>query len=125
MPHAATRLVLVLVLALAASSSCVPLTEPTCTTDFRPALMVDVRDSVTNAPAGQGARIIARSGTFADTAQMFELYTGPHGVAHERPGTYTLTVEQQGYMTWSRSGISVSEDQCHVRTVDVTARLQR
>jgi hypothetical protein len=114
-----------LVLSLAATSACTEVSGITCSTDSRPALMVDVRDSVTNLPAGQGARIIARTGTVADTADTREYYAAGYGLASERPGTYTLTVEQDGYRPWSRSGIEVTEDVCHVRTVQVTARLQR
>lgn len=114
-----------LVLGLAAASACSSPTSIVCTAEARPALLVHVRDSVTNAPAGQGARIIARTGTFADTAGPVESYAGPYGVAPERAGTYTLTVEKQGYATWTRSGIQVTADVCHVRTVEVTARLQR
>jgi len=86
---------------------------------------VDVRDSVTNALAGRGASIIARDGVFADTAEHpFAAYDGPYSLARERAGTYTVTVEQQGYRLWSRPGVRVTRDECHVRTVSITARLQ-
>ena len=96
-----------------------------CTTEAVPAVSVDVRDMITNTPAGRGARIIARDGAFADTADFTGSYDGPYGVAHERAGTYTVTVEQQGYNVWSQTGLNVSRGECHVRTVSLTARLQR
>ena len=106
------------------SSSC-NLVPGACTTEAIPAVSVDVRDAITNTPAGRGARIIARDGPFADTADFTESYDGPYGVAHERAGTYTVTVEQQGYNGWSQSGVNVGRGECHVRSVSLTARLQR
>jgi hypothetical protein len=95
-----------------------------CTTEAAPAVSVDVRDSLTNAVVGRGARIIGRDGVFADTADVSDLYDGPYGLAHERPATYTVTVEQQAYRLWSRPGLRVVRGECHVRTVSITARLQ-
>ena len=85
---------------------------------------MSVQDSASGTTAGRGARIIAKDGAFADTARATASYDGPYALAYERSGTYIVTIEQQGYRTWSRSGVSVSHDQCHVRTVAVTARLQ-
>jgi hypothetical protein len=96
-----------------------------CSADARPAVSVDVRDSVTDTPAGRGARIIAQDGVFADTAKTPSGYEGPYALARERAGTYTVTVEQEGYQLWSRSGVRVTRDECHVRTVSLIARLQR
>ena len=93
--------------------------------DARPAVSVDVRDSIAGAPAGRGARIIARDGAFADTAKHTSQYEGPYALARERAGTYTVTVEQDGYRLWSRGGVRVTRDECHVRTVSLVARLQR
>lgn len=95
-----------------------------CTQQAVPGIAVSVQDSVSGAPAGRGARIIAKDGAFADTARATSTYDGPYPLAVERSGTYTVTVEQQGYRAWSRSGVSVTRDQCHVRTAAVTARLQ-
>ena len=95
-----------------------------CTLEARAAVSVDVRDSVTNAAVGRGSRIIARDGTYADTAEITSAFDGPYGLAYERPGTYTVTVDQQGYRPWSRAGINVTKDECHVRGVPITARLQ-
>lgn len=95
-----------------------------CTEQAVAAIVVSVQDSASGAPAGRGARIVARDGAFADTARATVSYDGPYALARERSGTYTVTVEQQGYRLWSRSGISVSRDRCHVRTAALTARLQ-
>jgi hypothetical protein len=91
-----------------------------CDMSAHPAIRLDVRDSVTEATVTEGIRAIARDGTFADTT-LFR----PVQLAHERPGTYTVTVEKEGYQTWSRTGVRVRDGECHVRTVDLIARLKR
>ena len=114
----------VIVVGATVSVGCNPFTGTTCTSEARAALVVDVRGSSTNAPAGRGARIIASDGAFADTASTSGDYDGPYQLAHERAGTYTVTVEKEGYRGWSQSGIRVTKGECHVRTVNLTARLQ-
>lgn len=111
---------------VAVLAGCDLITGPACTTEARPALTVDVRDSITNATAGPGARIIARDGAFADTVLVptDDAARFPYQLAHERAGTYTVTVERDGYRPWSRSGVRVTKDECHVRTLALTARLQ-
>lgn len=98
-----------------------------CTAIAMPAIAVEVRDASTDAPVGPGARIVASSGRFADTVHVpaNSNYQGAYGLASERAGVYTVTVEQQGYQPWSRAGIRVVADECHVKTVSVIARLQR
>lgn len=120
-----TRHPAVLSLLLATVTGCSLMTDPICTTEARPGLMVDVVDSITGAPAGSGAMIIATSGSYADTARYTEAYPSPYPLAHEAAGTFVVTVKQEGYRPWSRSGIRVDKGDCHVRTVAVTARLQR
>ena len=95
-----------------------------CTAQAVPGVMVHVLDSLTGASAGRDARIIARDGAVADTADQ-ATYDGPYPLAFERPGTYTVTVEQEGYRLWSVTGVRVTKDECHVRTVTLAARLQQ
>ena len=113
-----------LILAVALTAGACDGDPVACTEQAVAAIVVSVQDSASGAPAGRGARIIAKDGAFADTARATASYDGPYQVALERSGTYTVTVEQQGYRTWSRSGVSVSRDRCHVRTAALTARLQ-
>jgi len=98
-----------------------------CTAIALPGIAVEVRDSVTDAHVGAGARIVARSGSFADTLRVPAdlAHEGPYGLAGERPGVYTVTVEREGYRPWSRGGVRVEAGECHVRTVSLVARLQR
>jgi len=92
-----------------------------CTDEARPAILVTVRDSITNVPVS-GARVIARSATIADTAQG--LPDGTYPLAYERPGTYQVTVERSGYRLWTRANVRVTRDECHVQTVSLMALLQ-
>ena len=103
--------------------------DPVCTTDVRPGLVVSVLDSASRDPLGPGMLVVVRDGAYADTARTFL----PHPIegvlqrfafAFERRGTYDVTVERSGYRTWRRDGVRVSGDECHVRTVELTALLQ-
>ena len=103
-----------------------------CTADYRYGLTVAVVDSVTGVPPAS-AVLIARSGAFVDSVGP----ATPHPVvqngppvlllfsAGERAGTYDLTVRAPGYRDWTRNGVNVTEDECHVRLTKVTARLQQ
>lgn len=110
----------------AATSACTGVLSPNCTDVAKAAIAVDILDSATGETAVAGARAIAVEGEYADTAFSDHVATvGPYLLAFERPGTYTLTVEKPGYQPWSRSGIRVTDDRCHVRSVRVTALLQK
>ena len=99
--------------------------ETLCTLEARAGITVDVRDSVTNAAAGGAARVIARAGAFADTARSAGGSDGLYPLVYERPGTYTVTVEEAGYQLWTRTGVTVTKGKCHVNAVSLTARLQK
>lgn len=94
-----------------------------CTMQAVPALIVDAVDSATGAPATRGATIVVRSATFADSASAPD--DQPIGLAHEKAGTYTVTVTKPGYQPWSKPGIVVGRDECHVLPERVTAKLRR
>jgi hypothetical protein len=114
-------------------SACTSITgDRACTADFRYGLTVTVQDSLTSAAPGS-ALLIATSGLYVDSV-------GPHApvqwvptqppvlqlnTAGERAGTYALTVRASGYRDWVRTGVRVTADECHVRPVALTARLQR
>lgn len=114
-----------IIAAVASVGACSLFTDSTiCTAELRPGIMVDVQDSVTSAPLGAGARVIAIDGAYADTATFPWDGIRRYGVAAERAGIYTVTVEYEGYRLWSRSGVRVRKGECHVRTVDLVARLR-
>ena len=99
-----------------------------CTRELRFGLIVTVEDSVTGAPAAADARLVARDGAYADTVIGPSPATDPNALTlfavPERPGTYELTVSKNGFLTWQRSRVIVTADECHVRPVAVTARLR-
>ena len=90
---------------------------------------VTVVDSVTSMPPVVAVRIVARDGAYADSASMNPGTVDPtFGLAAERPGMYTVTVDASGYRPWERDGISVTRKStsCHeLQTVSLTAKLQR
>jgi hypothetical protein len=103
-----------------------------CDLVARPALLVQVRDSITGADITRWSTAVARDGEYVDTssAQMRippDLKMGPPRLplAYRRPASYTLLVHRPGYHSWRRPGIRVQLDSlgCGVETVDVTARL--
>jgi hypothetical protein len=96
-----------------------------CTREARAGITVDVRDSVTNALAGRGSRVIAREGAVADTSSDTSISDGPFSLVFERAGTYTVSVTQAGYQPWTKAGVQVTNGSCHVNAVAVTARLQK
>ncbi len=100
--------------------------ETVCTHEARPGLAVTVRDSAPGAPVAD-APAVARAGTAADTARGgFAVDADAvYSLAYERPDTYAVRVERAGYRPWERVGVAVAGGQCHVRTVALTARLQR
>lgn len=102
--------------------------DEACTSELRFGLRVTVQDSLTGAPAASGAQLIARDGSYADTVSFPpnrpDLDALPLASAPERPGTYTVTVRKAGFLDWVRTGVRVTADECHVRPVDLTARLR-
>ena len=100
-----------------------------CTEEARPALMVGLVDSLTGATTFTNVKIVARDGAYADsvTAATYPMlpYDGPLPLAYERKGTYDVTVHAAGYAPWTKAGVVVTADQCHVATVSLTARLVR
>ncbi|HET7553937.1 MAG TPA: carboxypeptidase-like regulatory domain-containing protein [Gemmatimonadaceae bacterium] len=95
-----------------------------CTTEARAAITVEVLDSVTNAPVGEGATITATNGASVYSAITYDDYPGPYQLAHEKAGEFEVTVQKSGYARWSRDGVRVTRDECHVHTVQLTALLQ-
>jgi hypothetical protein len=101
-----------------------------CTEEARPGLMVALADSLTGVTTGfTNVAIIAREGAYADSAVMATYpqppSTGGVALAYERRGTYDVSVRADGYATWTRTGVIVTGDVCHVATVALTARLAR
>jgi len=98
-----------------------------CTLIAVPGIEVLVRDSASGSFASNGATATAVEGSFTDTNGFPETFTQPEtpiGLAYEREGTYAVTVTKASYKAWTTSGVRVTRDVCHVRTVTLTALLQ-
>lgn len=93
-----------------------------CTDELVPGLRVSVEHVEGRTITGE-VRIVARDGDYADTSRVNLAERSYGHLAHERPGTYLVTVDKEGYRTWRKSDVSVSADECHVLTRDLTARL--
>ena len=126
------RWVILLLLGAAAAQGCRNPIGFACTDEFRYGLQIIVVDSTSLSPPSS-ATLIARSGTFVDSlgpkepfpinnrgTRVLMLWT-----AGERTGSYDVTVKSPGYRDWTRSGITVTANSCHVNEVSVTAKLQR
>jgi hypothetical protein len=100
---------------------------PVCTADFRPGIVVTVLDDATGAAASCGARAVVTAPGYSVTVENPAMPGCPDSLAlsaaHERPGTYTVTVSKPGYRDFTQSNIVVGADVCHVITAQVTARL--
>jgi hypothetical protein len=99
-----------------------------CTDVALSGILVRVVDSTTAGPAfsdSVSAKVV--DGSFVDSlrvasdlAAAFEL-----PFAEERSGVYAVEVRAAGYDTWQLAGVAVTANECHVRPVHLTARLQR
>jgi len=93
-----------------------------CTTDFRSAIEVEIRDAATGSPLAQAASGVVRDGAFSDSLRPARsLNADPSSLisrqaAGERPGTYSVEVQRSGYRTWTASNVSVGRNVCHVDT---------
>ncbi len=108
---------------LAATVAACDLVGPhACTMEARPGILLTVQDSLTGVPVSGPLLAIAREGAYADTSR----YDYPIvALAYERAGHYDVTVSATGYRLWTRSGVEVKDDGCHVETAHVMAWLQR
>ncbi|HEX2077198.1 MAG TPA: hypothetical protein VHG08_05800 [Longimicrobium sp.] len=115
------------VLLPATLSACDVLDPGVCTTDVHPAIVVQVRDAATQAPAASGATGVVRDGSF--TAQLRQTLPGENALelrgAEERAGTYTVTIDKPGYQQWKQERVRVRDGSCHVQTVTLQASLVR
>jgi hypothetical protein len=101
-----------------------------CTAEARAAVSLVIVDSLTNkgdALTGLWARAV--DGTYRDSSVMTfsdqSLQATRMALAYERKGTYTVTVHATGYQDWTKTGVLVTADQCHVNGVSLTAKLVR
>ena len=109
-----------------------PFDNVMCTNQFVYGLNVTVLDSLTLSPPAK-ATLVARSGAFTDSVGPMPPSQLTNGgplmlilsTAGERAGVYDVTLKSPGYSDWTKTGITVTKDVCHVIPVAVTAKLQQ
>lgn len=97
-----------------------------CTAEMRAGLVLTLEDSLAGQPlVGAGSmRLRVTSPAFTDSLIAPTLTAG-WGTACERPGTYSVTADVDGYQPWRRDNIQFSHGICHVMTQRVVDKLQR
>jgi hypothetical protein len=93
-----------------------------CTSEGLSALVLRLEDSVTGAKFPFSDVVaVATDGAFRDSVRIAEITDAPpapniggFGMVRERAGTYSVTVRATGYSPWTKSGVVVRADACHV-----------
>ncbi len=102
-----------------------PTIAPSCTMNSIPGIRLFIVDSI-DGPFRGPVNTTLRDGPFSETIAFPATYGLDHRfLAYERPGTYSITLEAPGYKPWRRDNVVVTGDRCHVKTVSVTALMQR
>ncbi len=100
-----------------------------CTTEARPSIAVQIRDSVSGSYVASGATLVIQHDAFIDSMVVPAAAPGLNEMSistpasAERAGVYDVTVRRAGYVTWTKPDVVVAQGQCHVSTVQLTARL--
>ena len=103
-------------------------TEPICTDEIVPGVVVEIRDAFDDAPLAANARGAVQEGTFVDSLRPHSWVGNGtlvgRAAADERPGEYQSTVEYEGYLSWVGFA-RVRANECHVETMHLSAYLSR
>jgi len=118
-----------LILGSAALVGCSP-ANIVCPQIAAPAILLEVREDGTGAPAANGARGVVEDGGYVDSLRVVG-WSGPPApetelymaAAFDRPGTYSVRLEKAGYQTWIRTNIVVGTDDCGTQQVQFATKL--
>jgi hypothetical protein len=93
-----------------------------CAAAFGFGLEVALKDSLTNEipSVASSWRVRDIAGTYADSGRTMAYFFS----AGERAGTYRIEITTPGYRDWTADNVIVGRDQCRVKLVALTARLQ-
>ena len=99
-----------------------------CSTEVVTGMLVLVTDEDGNEIGD--AMVTVADGDYTETLSFNDSYwssgddsTGAYVGAEEREGTYTLTVEKEGYVTHTEEAV-VTSGTCHVTTEEITVTLE-
>ena len=112
----------ILLLTAACGEASDGVTRPNCGDVGVPAMTVIALDALTRQPITALAVVVAHDGAYADTASAVgqpPLY----GMAYNRPGTYSVTVNAPGYQPWRIDNVIVTRGDCNVMRVPLAAFL--
>ena len=129
-PLTPLRRLTALATALLAVAGCESQAPVSCLAGVAPALLIQVTDSTSGAPAAFSSVGVVTDGAFLDTLDLDGLgLTPPESLLvlsgpPERPGIYDVTIAKPGYLSWQRDGVWARAGDCHVATVLLSARLQ-
>jgi hypothetical protein len=114
------------------SGGCDSDTALLCTDELVPGICVSVVDAASGQPVACSACGWVIENAYSEALEGFCHPSLPDSVqdsrlygAWERAGVYTVFIVKPGYRSWSRSGVEVTEDECHVHTVFLEACLER
>jgi hypothetical protein len=91
-----------------------------CTAIYVYGVSIEVKDAVTGAPL-EGVTAEIRDGAFVDPSVVVS--TSIVNGAGERAGTYSIVIRKAGYRDWTKTGVVVTADRCHVKGVRLVAAL--
>ena len=102
-------------------TGCDVLSPRSCTTEFVYGIVVTAVDWTSGAPISDGlAGVTVKAGVTSDMVVAGNLLYG----AGEDEGVHSLVVTAPGYELWTRDGVRVEGDECHVTTNELTAPLR-
>ena len=117
----------ILLLSCMVLSSCQE-TFRACTTQYVPAIELEIYDAETGEFATGGSKVVIRDGDYIEVHSIPE-HSSPGfyyyvAGAYERPGVYRITVRRPGYQGWALSDLVVLKNECHVitQTIDVALK---
>lgn len=130
--HRPARIALVVLVSAIVLPACAllgddPDEQIACPAVVAPAVVVEVRNATTGDPEAGDAEGRLIDGDFNESMRVGA--SNSEGIpvtlegAYERPGTYTVLIEKEGFESWSRSGVQAEEDECGVVTERITAEL--
>jgi hypothetical protein len=93
--------------------------EPiSCTLELRPSIVLDVVDAET----GEEVEAMVAFQIDGGATQESERLGAKHNLGEEEDGTFVVTVSADGYETVMNEYV-VTQDECHVTTVEATVEL--